>query len=289
MDARIKPTRRRKAAGPVGGQVQSLVRGLTLLERLAQSRGGVSLTDLAQRVGLAPSTAHRLLNTLEGMGFVQQRGELGLWYVGANAYTVGCAFLQERDIVAQSHPHLRALMSASGETANLGVMVEGRIVIVDQVQSHQMMRMLAPLGSRAPAHASGAGKAILSAMAPEAVAQVLLAHGLERYCPNTIQTPAELAAELSRTRERGYAIDDEEHAVGLFCLAAPIFDEHGEPVAAISISGPKPRIPASRVGALGELVSGAAREITAAIGGRAPAPRAPEAPPRAGARRGKRA
>ena len=107
------------------GQVQSLTRGLTLLERLSQADGGVSLTDLSLSLGLPASTTHRLLATLEAMGYVNQRGELGLWYVGVKAYAVGCAFLDNRDIVAQSYPFLRTLMEQSGETANLALLDEG--------------------------------------------------------------------------------------------------------------------------------------------------------------------
>ena len=86
------------------GQVQSLTRGLSLLEALARAEGGLTLTDVAQRVQLAPSTAHRLLSTLEKMGYVYQAGDLGRWYVGLQAFTVGASFLANRDFVAQSHP-----------------------------------------------------------------------------------------------------------------------------------------------------------------------------------------
>ena len=83
--------------------MQSLTRGLSILECLARAEGGLTLTDLAQRVQLPPSTAHRLLATLEKMGYVYQAGELGLWYVGLQAFTVGSSFLANRDFVAQSH------------------------------------------------------------------------------------------------------------------------------------------------------------------------------------------
>src|SRR5436305_502136 len=90
-------------SGTTTAHVQSLTRGLTLLERLAEVEGGLTLTDIAQRVGLAASTAHRLLNTLEKMDYVHQSGDLGLWHVGLKAYTVGSAFLANRDFPMQSH------------------------------------------------------------------------------------------------------------------------------------------------------------------------------------------
>lgn len=267
---------RRRGRTPSGtpksglGPVQALTRGLTVLDRLAESKGGVQLTDLSQRVGLPSSTTHRLLGTLEKMGYVHQVGELGLWYVGVNAFVVGSAFLENRDLMTQTHPFLRRLMDQSGETTNLAVLDGGEAVFVDQVQCHEMMRMLTRLGSRAPLHASGVGKALLSAMSDEEVNGVLQRRGLSRITNSTIDTPERLKAELKEVRRLRYAFDNEEHAVGLRCLASTIYDEHAEPLAAISLAGPKPRIPDERVFELGALVARTAKEITLAMGGRLP-------------------
>jgi IclR family acetate operon transcriptional repressor len=132
------------------------------------------------------------------------------------------------------------------------------------------MRMSTKLGARAPLHASGVGKAMLAAMDEPAAAAALARRGLTRRTAKTITTPRELAAELAATRERGYAIDDEEHAEGMRCVAAPLWDEHGEPWAAISLAGPTSRLTPDRVAALGQLVRTTATELTAALGGRPP-------------------
>jgi len=256
------------AAG--AGQSQSLSRGLLLLERLAEAESGVALTDLAQRVGLSASTTHRLLNTLEKTGFVYQAGPLGLWQVGLKTFVIGSAFLQSRDLLPQSHPYLRRLMEQSGESANLAVLDGYEAVFVDQVQCREMMRMQAKLGGRAPLHASGVGKALLAAIDDEAINTALHKHGLPRITINTIDTPEKLWTALAEIRRRGYAYDNEEHALGLRCLAAPIYDEHGEPLAAISIAGPKSRVNDDRIVELGLMVAGTAREITKAMGGRLP-------------------
>jgi IclR family acetate operon transcriptional repressor len=205
------------------------------------------------------------------MGYVVQRGDLGFWYVGVKAFEVGSAFLSTRDLVAQSHPHLRALVEQSGETANLAVLDDGEAVIVDQVQCQEMMRMLARLGSRAPAHASAVGKAMLAWLQDREITSILHRKGLIRLCQNTIDTPSRLRVELLEVRRRGFAVDDEEHAIGLRCAAAAIHDEHAEPIAAISVSGPKPRITDARLPELGALVAQAAQAITRSIGGRTPA------------------
>lgn len=270
----IFPRRRgrgpRRASREGGGHVQSLTRGLTLLEQLSAERHGMPLTDLAHRVGLAPSTTHRLLRSLEKMRFVCQDEERGRWYVGIGAFSVGAAFLRDRDFVTVARRFMRRLMEESGESANLALLDAGEVVFVSQVECRQMMRALAPPGGRIGAHCSGVGKALLAALPEPEVAQILHRRGLTRLTANTIDTPARLRRELALTRERGYALDDEEQAVGLRCVTAPIYDEYGEPLAAISLSGPKARVTDERIPALAALVKRVAAEITAALGGRPP-------------------
>jgi IclR family acetate operon transcriptional repressor len=260
----------RNAGRNGAGQVQSLSRALTLLERIAASETGISLSDLAQQVGLAASTTHRLLNTLEQHGFAALDTDRGVWFVGVKAFTVGNAFLACRDVVSIARPFMRNLMEESGESVNLAILDDGQVVFLAQVQCREMMRMLVRLGGRAPVHASGAGKALLAAL-PEAQMRAELArHGLTRFTDNTLDTSAALAADLARVRARGFAYDDEEHAVGLRCVAATLHDEHGDAVAAISLSGPRARMTDARIARLGRMVLEAAEAITRAMGGRSP-------------------
>jgi IclR family acetate operon transcriptional repressor len=166
--------------GGVTAQVQSLTRGLNILEALARAEAGISLTDIAQRVELPPSTTHRLLSTLEKMGYVYQAGDLGHWYVGLQAFTVGAGFLANRDFVGQSHVYMRRLMEQSGETANLAILDGTEAVFIAQVQCREMMRILVKLGSRVPLHASGVGKAIFAALPDEQIDAILKVRGLPR-------------------------------------------------------------------------------------------------------------
>jgi IclR family acetate operon transcriptional repressor len=258
-------------------QVQSLSRALSLLECIAASESGITLSDLAQQVGLAASTTHRLLNTLEQHGFAALDGDRGVWFVGVRAFTVGNAFLADRDVVSIARPFMRRLMEHAGESVNLAILDDAKVVFVAQVQCREMMRMLVRLGGRAPVHASGAGKALLAALEPSQVHALLARHGLERFTANTLGTHGALTADLDRVRARGFAFDDEEHAVGLRCVAATVHDELGDAVAAISLSGPRARITDDRIARLGALVIDGANEITRAMGGRAPAWRSPAA------------
>ena len=168
---------------------------------------------------------------------------------------VGSSFLQSRNLLAIVHPILRNLMEESGETVNMAVLDQSdhEAIIIDQVQCTHLMRMSAPIGGKLPMHASGAGKAFLAQLSEEQVTKLLHRKGLHAYTHATLVSPVHL--------------NDEEHALGLRCLAACIFDEHREPFAAISISGPISRITDDRVTEFGAMVIKAAKEVTLAYGG----------------------
>src|SRR5947207_1223646 len=269
------PPRRGRAPSKPGapaGQVQSLTRGFSILEALAKSGGGLTLTELAQRVQLPPSTTHRLLSTLEKMGYVYQAGDLGLWYVGLQAFTVGSTFLANRDFVAQSHSYMRRLMEQAGETANLAILDGTEAVFIAQVQCHEMMRTLVKLGSRVPLHASGVGKAIFASLPNDQIDAILKVIGLPRITENTIVVPETMWAALRVIRQRGYSFDDEEHALATRCVAATVYDEHAEPLGAISLAGPSSRLSDERIRQLGPIVAHTAEELTQKLGGKWPHP-----------------
>lgn len=129
-----------------------------------------------------------------------------------------------------------------------------------------MVRMCAPLGSRLPLHASGAGKALLYPLAEEEMLDLIVRSGLQSYTPKTLTSVNLLRKDLHQSLEQGYTIDDEEHALGLNCLASAIFDRNNNVIAAISISGPSSRVGKERFKELGELVGEVARDISAALG-----------------------
>ena len=266
------PRRRgRPARGAAGtGQVQSLSRALSLLEKIASADAGISLSVLAASVGLAASTTHRLLSTLEQHGFATLDAERGVWTIGVKAFTVGNAFLSNRDMVATARPFMRRLMEQSGESVNLAMLDRDEAVFLSQVECREMMRMMVALGGRAPLHASGAGKALMAALSEPEFSRVVARTGLPRLTDNTIVSEAILADDIARIRQRGFALDNEEHAVGLRCVAATIHDQHAEAMAALSLSGPRARITDDRLDILGALVVRTADAVTAALGGTLP-------------------
>src|ERR1700722_20836568 len=142
--------------------VQSVDRALLIIETLAEDDEGYRLTDLAIRTGLSPSTVHRLLATLEKRRFVQfDRGE-STWHIGAQSFAVGSTFVRRRNFATQALPYLRKLRDQTRETANLAVVDDGSMVILNRVESREIMRSVTRVGGRVPMAASGLGKALLA-------------------------------------------------------------------------------------------------------------------------------
>lgn len=249
------------------GQVQSLSRGLALLECIAQAKTGVLLTDLAEQLALPASTTHRLINTLESHGYVRREPDQERWFIGTAGFKIGNAFLASRDFVRQATPFMQELVDELGETSNLSILQNSKAVIIAQQQCNEMMRMMVPLGSSSPLHASGVGKAILSALPLPEREQQVAALELNRITQWTITSKVQLNQVLLDCAQQGWALDDQEHAVGLRCVAACLYDEKSYPLAAISVSGPLARIDDERAQQLGEQVKLKAQQITAFIGG----------------------
>lgn len=259
-----------KSSAERSGQVQSLVRALRLLQEVADAGDGITLTEVANRVGLPVSSAHRLLSTLQQEGFVRFDGERTLWFVGVKAFTVGNSFLRARDLVQVARPYMRGLMEQCDETVNLAVEDGGQIIYLAQIECRQMMRALASPGARVPMHSSAVGKVLLAFMSPTVQRPLLDRMKLERFTPNTITGRERFLKTLANIRAAGYGLDDEEHAVGLRCVAAPIFNEAREAIAGVSLSGPAARVTDRRFRELAEMVQRTARVITREFGGKPP-------------------
>lgn len=267
-------TLRRNPEGPSGGKPASLAhmpskgldRSLSFLEILAEE-DGVTLSDVSLRAGVPASTAHRILTTLEAHKFVMQDEERGLWFIGVRAFEIGSAFLRNRKFVEMGRVTMRRLMQATGESINLAIEDDGEVVYVSQVECHAAIRAFHRPGKRGPMHALAVGKALLAAKRDEEIAALVERTGLARFTPRTITKPAELFADLAVTRQRGWSINDEERDIGMRAVAATVYNEYGEAIAALSISGPTSRLSDERIGECGPMAKRAAAEITASIGG----------------------
>lgn len=245
--------------------IKSLDRAIDVLEHLSKTQGA-TLSELSEQLDQSPATVYRVLVTLEGRGVTEFDAENQLWFVGANAFIIGARYLRRTSLVDRATPILRQLMSQTGETANLAVPREGKVVFVSQAECHHSIRAFFPPGSASPMHASGIGKALLAEMNPAELEQILSAQPLERFTEFTITDPKELLVDLDQTRKRGFAIDDQEKNLGMRCIAVPLLNWTGNAVAGISISGPVARIGDGDMAGLAEAVMQSGRELATALG-----------------------
>src|SRR5712672_2437529 len=252
---------------PRDGGVQSVDRALLIIETLAEDDEEYRLCDLAIRTGLSTSTVHRLLATLEKRRFVQFDRYESKWHVGAQSFAVGATFARRRNFTAQAMPYLRKLRDQTRETANLAVVDDESIIVLTRMESREIMRSLTKVGGRVAMVASGVGKAVLATYSDEDVSAIIRHHGMPRLTEKSIVRPSDLFRELAAIRRQGYAVDDEEACIGLRCIAAVVYNDCSEPLAAISVSGMTSRVTDNRLPALGAIVREVAVELTAALGG----------------------
>ncbi len=215
---------------PDAGLVRSLDRALALLDALAAAPAGLGLVDLSRRVGIAKSTAHRLISTLEHRGFVVRRPDDG-------RYLPGLKLLASPKTASWLHGALEELARHCGESVNLGVLHGVEVVYIDRVESQHALRWGLEIGSHVPAYCSGMGKAILAELPPHIRGHLLDTMILRPLTPHSITDRAALEEELRRVHTQGYAIDDEEYMEGVRCIAAPV-RRGGAVAGAVSIAGP---------------------------------------------------
>lgn len=212
-----------------------LDRSLDVLELIAE-RGEAGAGEISQELGLPRASVYRLLNTLETRGYIaraprSRRFRLGL-AIQALASQGGTSL-----VVSLAAPALADLCMKTGETANLGVLSGGRIFYGASRDGPRVPRMPATVGEEIEPHATAIGKAILALVPSRERATLLGPAPYAAFTDRTITSTEQLERELAITAERGYAVDDGEIAVGAVCIAVPILDSNGYPVAALSISG----------------------------------------------------
>lgn len=246
--------------------VQALDRGLDLLT-LMTSQPGLTLSEMAAASGQPVASVYRALVTLQGHGMVECEEPGQVWHIGSGAFRIGSAFLRRTKVVERARQPMDGLMRDTGETANLGIEVKDEVLFLSQVETHEAIRAFFPPGTKAPMHVSGIGKALLAWYSEDRVRGIIGRKGLERFTSLTHSSDSALLRDLAHTRARGYAVDDQERAEGMRCVAAPIFNSHAEPVAGLSVSGPAFRMNLSDAGQIGSLVRKAADQVTDAIGG----------------------
>lgn len=240
-----------------GSGVQSLERAFELLERLADTGGEASLSELAASSGLPTPTIHRLIRTLVSLGYVGQNSN--------RRYTLGTRLIRlgenaSLQFGAVARPLLTELVDEVGETANLAVLERDEVVYVAQVPSRHSMRMFTEVGRRVLPHGTGVGKAMLSQLPPDDVRDLLKRTGMPAYTDHTHTDIEGLVEHLAVIAEQGYALDESEQELGVRCVSVPIV---GAPTpAAVSVSGPEGRLTKEAVGRIAPVVQRIAKSLS---------------------------
>jgi DNA-binding IclR family transcriptional regulator len=246
--------------------VDAAAKALDLLSAFSFREPRLSLADLAARTRMPRPTAFRLLTTLEQAGFVAKIG--GEYQLGIKCFVLGNVVASSLDLREKAQAHLERLRDTAGETVHLAVLDQWQVLYLERLQSpHPIGFMRSRVGGVVPAYCTSLGKTLL-AFKPEPEAEAWLrARPLKAMTPQTITSVRRLLKELRGIRERGYALDEQEHEIGVRCIAAPIHNHAGDVIAAISIAGPADRMPRPLAGsAMAGAIVAAARAISIELG-----------------------
>jgi DNA-binding IclR family transcriptional regulator len=222
--------------------IKVLDKTFSILDVLLQHDSSMHITEISEKLGLYPSTTHRILDTLKHWGYVEQDPKTQKYRLGLKLLALGMAKLHQMDLVKEATSYLKELVNQCNETIHLGVLEEGEVLYLAKEESSQTIRMISYVGKRAPLHCTALGKVLLAHLSPEERKKTLGGKVLRRLTKNTITDKEELGKELAKIRKQGFAVDQEENEKDVRCIAAPIRNYQGKVIAAISISSPIFRI-----------------------------------------------
>lgn len=245
--------------------VASLRHSLEVLDQFAQQESW-SLSDLTARVTQPKSRIYRSLITFEECGYLQREPRTGRFRLGPRLAELSTASARYEQLRWRALPPLQALADATGETVNVGILFGGEAVTVQVVEGRHAVRMHCAVGNRSPAHCNSLGKAMMAQYPDLEIDAYIQGAELKRLTPNTIVDRAALKAHLRQVRDQGFAIDDEEQAQGLRCVAVPITDHTGLVVAAVSVAAPTTRLSLEGAIELAQQVKACARTISRMLG-----------------------
>ncbi len=245
--------------------VRTVHNAIRILATLGE-HGNLSVTEICRQLDLPKSSAHNILETLNGEGVVSKNSETNKYSLGVRLIELGNRAQLHLDLAHVAHPYLVGLNEMTDETVHLTVLDDDEVLYVDCVESKMRYRTYSVIGVRAPLHCTAVGKAIFAFLPRKQQLEIIRKTGLPRSTKNTITDKATMLSELEKTARRGYAIDNMEHEEHVRCVAGPIFNWKEEAFASISLSGPSERNTLKRLSEMGRSVVEATREISMKLG-----------------------
>ncbi|SPU49450.1 IclR family transcriptional regulator [Bordetella trematum] len=248
----------------------TLIKGLQVVELLAHSDTPQSLTDIANRLGLAKSNVHRLLIALSELKYVIRDESSGRYNASIKLWELGSAVLGKLDLKRHAEHWMSTLKDQTGETVHLSVLDRDEVVYVHKIESDNPIRAYTQIGGRVPAYCVATGKAMLAYRSAETLQRVTAS--LVQITPATIAQPKRFLQEIEKIRKQGYAVNRGEWREGVYGVAAPILDGSGQVIAALGLSGPSTRFRATQIKQFAEKLGRATEGITQSLGGHAALP-----------------
>lgn len=247
-------------------RVLSVLKALDLLEAFTQDTPALGVTELSRRLGFPKSTVHNMLATLKSRGYVEEEPGTNRYHLGVKILELSQAVRANVEIRDRAAPLLRELARMSGEAVYLTVLHDDHSVYIYSIEAPARLLAMSAIGKRVPLHCTAVGKAKLAFLPEQEIDRIVARVGLPRFTAHTLTDPERLMADLIRVRQRGYAIDDEEHEVGIRCIGAPIRDDMGAVIASCSVSGPSGRMTDERIAELAPEVMRTADAISRRLG-----------------------
>ena len=260
----------KKAASVVASRkgTGALDKGLNLLARVCDAAEPPRFVDLMREAGMPKATLHRILGALMSHRLVALDPRDQTYIVGLRALEMAQRSWEGMDVRRAAAEDIRWLGEKTGDTVHLAVLDGTEVVYIDKVESSQPIRMFSAVGKRGPLYCTGVGKAMIAFLEEGARRKIVESLSMKKFTSNTFTTRPAFLRHLDEIRARGYALDLEEHEVGIRCAAAPIFDHRGEVVAGVSVTAPSFRLTPERLEKVAPSVVLAARGITRKLGGK---------------------
>lgn len=246
--------------------VPNLERGLKILELLLEFPQGLQQSEIAARLHCAKSSVYRITLTLMEYGYLTRDEETKTIRLSRKLLAMGSRTLMEEDLMATSVDVLRSLRDQIKETVLIGTLIETELVVLGQVLGSHPFKFSVDLGARLPLHSAAPGKAILAFLPLDERKTILGRITFTPFNDQTIRDLPRYIQELDEVILKGYAVDRGEQLTGIHCVAAPIFNRHGYPVASIWTTGPTDRIRQEDIPPTGALVMGHAEMISRRLG-----------------------
>lgn len=252
------------AGSPAASRPSSVQNALRLLRLFTDEEPEFGVSELAERMGVAKSTAHRLVATLASEGFLVKDAHTGRYRLSVSVLALGHVITAHMALHQRALPVLTRLVQLTGETAHLCILGGTDVIYLHKVDSKHPVRLLSYVGKRNPAYCTSSGQVLLAYQRDEVVERVIV-QGLRPYTAKTITCPRQLRRRLHAIRAQEYAVSVEELHEGVTSIGAPIRNRKGEVIAAVNIAGPNQRVNGHSIPRLVKQVVQAGAEISRRI------------------------